>query len=115
MSSGKDDTTVDDLFEVLKLRDGEWLLEPLKQRWAKLQMLYQAKLKTVERPLKVKRSATGEGLGDAISPFDVTRPEQHSSNPVSDHVHFFQQLDWSATPLGPLSTWSPILRRWVNL
>ncbi|KAF7191585.1 hypothetical protein HII31_07087, partial [Pseudocercospora fuligena] len=73
-----------------------------------------AKLKTVERPLKVKRSATDEGLGDAISPFDVTRPEQHLSNSVADHVHFFQQLDWSATRLGPLSTWSPILRRWVN-
>lgn len=30
--------------------------------------------------------------------------------PHSDHVEFFKNVDWGATHLGPLSTWSIALR-----
>ena len=31
--------------------------------------------------------------------------------PISKHVQFFKSRDWSATPLGPLETWSICLRQ----
>ena len=35
--------------------------------------------------------------------------------PMSEHVQFFKSTDWSATPLGPLETWSGCLRQMTRL
>ncbi|KAF2726968.1 hypothetical protein EJ04DRAFT_557673 [Polyplosphaeria fusca] len=45
-------------------------------------------------------------------------PDWTAKNPsgvLSDHMTFARSVDWAATPLGPLATWSPEFREIVNL
>ena len=35
--------------------------------------------------------------------------------PISEHIQFFKSVDWSATALGPLETWSDSLRQMTRL
>ena len=35
--------------------------------------------------------------------------------PTSEHIQFFKSVDWSATALGPLETWSDSLRQMTRL
>ncbi|KAL1610220.1 hypothetical protein SLS60_001885 [Paraconiothyrium brasiliense] len=45
--------------------------------------------------------------------FDYTRDSPCPN--MSDHVLYFRSIDWSNTPLGPMSSWSPQLRCIVNM
>ncbi|RDW71727.1 hypothetical protein BP5796_07761 [Coleophoma crateriformis] len=44
---------------------------------------------------------------------DWTLPSSRTD--FSDHVKLCRSIDWSQTPLGPLSSWSPQLRQMANL
>lgn len=44
------------------------------------------------------------------SPFDTESDQWTQFLPDIEHVSLFKETDWAATPLGPLSTWSTMLR-----
>ncbi|KAF2439566.1 hypothetical protein P171DRAFT_422165 [Karstenula rhodostoma CBS 690.94] len=52
-------------------------------------------------------------LASSFGPFDYTQdlPCQN----MSDHVLYFRSIDWAATPLGSMASWSPQLRCVVNM
>ena len=35
--------------------------------------------------------------------------------PQTDHVHFFRNVNWCATDLGPTATWSTALRMYTHM
>ncbi len=43
------------------------------------------------------------------------RPTWVDDLPASEHIQLFKSLDWSATALGPLATWSDCLRQMTRL
>ncbi|KAF2106844.1 hypothetical protein BDV96DRAFT_507316 [Lophiotrema nucula] len=45
--------------------------------------------------------------------FDITLDPPPAS--LSDHVRYFRSIDWSTTPLGPMSAWQPQLRSLINM
>ncbi|GIZ47723.1 hypothetical protein CKM354_001080800 [Cercospora kikuchii] len=122
MWSEQDASTVDDIFSILKLRDRDWLQATLQKRLSVLTAAYDTPTKPHTRSLKHKRESTDESAEDAelhydraeIGPFDLTAASLRPGQVISNHVATLRALDWSSTPLGPMSTWSAQLRRSVN-
>ena len=46
---------------------------------------------------------------------DLTSPGLPADKKVSDHVRWIRAFDWASTELGAMATWSPELRRMVNV
>lgn len=49
--------------------------------------------------------------GPAVGDFDWTRPDPKLA--ITPYIRFFRNFDWASTELGPIETWSPLLRRYV--
>ncbi|KAI5361122.1 Putative PAS domain, signal transduction response regulator, receiver domain, CheY-like superfamily [Septoria linicola] len=122
MWSESEAPTVEDIFAILRLRDKDWLRETLRERYDTLQSAYDAPSKGRARNLKHKRESTDDSAAETllparhadIGPYDLTAAAIRPNHVVSNHITALRALEWSATDLGPMSTWSAQLRRNVN-
>ena len=125
MWSGKEASTVDEIFAVLKEGDNDWLTETLRHRYDKLKNAYDSPCKNRGRTLKHKRESTDDSVDtivqggeadyqDYLGPHDSTATIINAGHAISSHVELIRTFDWSSTELGPMSTWSAQLRQTVN-
>lgn len=73
-----------------------------------------------ERPINLTKDGSPNIESDleedhinAIGSFHFTDPAHVIA--TSSFIGFFRHFDWEATPLGPIRSWSPTLRRIVNM
>lgn len=120
--------SVDDLFDRLKQHDPEWLATTLQERWLRVSPnadeatngngRHSDSSPPPKRPLLERFKRRSQHAADAnakpVSPFDMTQARLPRDYHVSEHVQRVRDFDWSATDLGPMSSWSGHLRRVVN-
>lgn len=121
--------SVDDLFDRLKQHDPEWLAATLQERWLRVSPSVDDAANSngghsdssppPKRPLLERFKRGSQHAGDAsakpVSPWDITQLRLPRDRAVSQHVQLVRDFDWSATDLGPMSCWSPELKRMVNV
>lgn len=109
---------VDDVYHHLKQHDAEWLAATLNQRWN--QVSTSSKNEDVKaeastrRPLPV-HSQRQNHEDTVIDPYDVTTPKLPLGRKISAHIQLIRSHDWASTEFGPMASWSPDLRRSVNM
>lgn len=115
---------IDRAVERLKDEDLEWLQNTLKKRMRDLDQRHDGTgnkkhggttaLKNGWTSTPTQRSKPPQTPSTLpITPFDMTAT--HNFTPSSEHIRFVRSIDWSRTELGPITHWSPELRRLVNM
>ncbi|KAE8443515.1 hypothetical protein EG329_001755 [Mollisiaceae sp. DMI_Dod_QoI] len=66
----------------------------------------------VPRDPSMPRQSEGKEV-ENIGRIDFTRP--NTSVAISSHMKFVLDFDWASTELGPITSWSPELRRMANI
>jgi PAS domain S-box-containing protein len=102
---------LDELYDDLKHRDSDWLLETLRSRY---QSIGQSPDSAPNAPKRTKRSRSPAHQVEAIGRHDITIAELPPGKHVSDYVAWFRAFDWSQTGLGPMSAWNDKIRASVN-
>jgi hypothetical protein len=73
------------------------------------------------QPSQATYSRSGEPQDNMINTKDILdkpTPDWTAENPIgymSEHILFAREVDWSLTPLGHMSTWTPEFRQLVNM
>lgn len=120
---GKDVVGLEEQLAYLKEYDGEWLERILQERCKELG--YGGKTGSqggVGGTDQLPPEFTAHGSPRAAlrsdtslaGPYDVTAPTLPPGLVVTEHVELLRSHPWETTELGPMSEWSPELRRMVN-
>lgn len=117
---------MDSNYYYLKEHDSQWLQDILHRRAEALRAVEQSTRDEIAQQQQHVRSPDEEQQWSsavtvppvqslACGRFDITQDVLPPDLPVSDHVHFIRNFDWSSTPLGPMAGWSTSLRCFVNM
>lgn len=114
---------IDDVYEQLKRLDEEWLVATLSQRWEEIGGSSKHKDNDGEtskcQPVLVQPQRRSKAADDTniqrTWSFDVITPELTPGRAVSAHMQLIRSHDWGSTELGPIASWPPELKRFVNM